>query len=268
MTRLKNISIGAAVVILALASAEVFLRVMIPMEIIFRTWYSAGIHQPHEKFSYVFSPNYSGVMHHVDCVGGVPLRLDPYGFRLPAGTGSRDVVLIGGASMRFSFGLSDSQTVHAENSRQLDDATVRSAAWPGWEAYRGWHVYLDRLEPYVDADIAVVCLFRRVAGFFTNIDDEFTAPPDAAGTSVPLQSRPGHHQPRPDRPGARPRLLSDLCRAPPLRRRWPLVPRGTSRKATFRRRHGRCPVHRADEPHERALQAPRRAHACRLPPLP
>ena len=176
MQRLRPITLGTAVVLAAVTAAELFLRLMVPPEVAFGTWYSPGIHRADEQFGFLFQPGYRGVMHHADRVGGVPLRLDARGHRRSAGTGDRDVVLIGGASMVFSYGLPDAQTVHAELARRSPDLTVYNTAWPGFGTLRNWHVFRDRFEPDIDPSIAVVFFYDAVPADFADTPDDFALP--------------------------------------------------------------------------------------------
>ena len=179
---IKNLILGGIVVMIALAAAEVFLRLTVAQEMIFDTWFTPGIHVPDEKFGFAFAGNYRGYMRHRDRVWNVPLHLDEHGFRLPNYSGEpgprRYVVVIGGRSAMMSYGLPDDKTVTgkiAANSRY--NLEVRNTAWPGFDLYRNWHIYRDRLGGSEHLDVAIIGIYGKRPQSFAGFPDDFEAVP-------------------------------------------------------------------------------------------
>jgi hypothetical protein len=172
-----------AVILVASVAAEIFLRLTMPSEIAFETHYTPGAHQPNPKYGFVFTPDYHGKMFHVDNVMNVPLTHDKHGFRPPAtsaGAGPFDeVVLIGGASMIYGYGVPHEYTVPAVMARTASrPIKVYNAAWPGFDIYRMFHVYRDFLEPEVSPKLAIICLYTARHSFLSEIPENYkTVPP-------------------------------------------------------------------------------------------
>jgi len=114
MKRLRKFVQILLCVCLGALLTEGFLRVMIPMEVHYETWFTPGIERWDPEFGAHYRENWSGMMRHADRLNrGVPLYLDEHGFRLPAqnslpGEPVR-VLLIGGRSAMMSYGLSDDE---------------------------------------------------------------------------------------------------------------------------------------------------------------
>jgi hypothetical protein len=146
----------------ALLATEALLRVAIPPEETFGTWFSRGVHTPNEKYGLVFTPGFRGVMCHPDGVPCVPLELDRHGHRLPSGpVGAAEAVVIGGGSMMFSYGLADDDAIHAHLARRARvPVRVRNTAWPGFDLVRNLHACRDLLGSDHGARVAVVAFYR------------------------------------------------------------------------------------------------------------
>jgi hypothetical protein len=170
-----------AVVFLAAVAAEIFLRLTMPPEIAFETQFTPGIHQPNPKYGFVFTPNYRGKMFHVDNVMNVPLTHDKHGFRPPAAPSNSsfdEVVLIGGASMIYGYGVPHEYTVPATMVRAAaKPIKVYNAAWPGFDILRMFHAYRDFLEPEVSPKLAVLCLYTARRSFLAEFPEDFQALP-------------------------------------------------------------------------------------------
>ncbi len=165
---------------LAVAGAEVFLQLTVSPTIEHSRWYTGDIHTPDDKYEFVFTPNYSGWMRHFDNVFLEELTLDAHGFRQPAKhpDSKQAVLLLGGYSMTFSYGLRDEHAL----PRAIGDAltipsSVYAASWPGFDTYRMFHVYKDSLEAEIDPRIAVILFWEESLADFANLPrnfDEFT----------------------------------------------------------------------------------------------
>jgi hypothetical protein len=164
-----------AAVLLGLILAEGFIRLMVPVEIFFETWFTPGIHRYDPHMGFVFTPYYRGFMRHEEGLwAGQPMALDGYGYRLPSrspsveaekqlngGNGAETKVLcLGGRSLMMSYGLPDAQTVPARlaaHSRVPIEA--HNTGWAGDSLERTWHHFqrtLDKEHHYAFAFIAVV----------------------------------------------------------------------------------------------------------------
>lgn len=170
--------------LLGSVAAELFLRLIMPPEIAYQTFYSPGIHTPSPKYGFVFAKNYHGRMVHSDNVAYVPLRHDEFGFRPPAATptaGPVDtIVLLGGASMVYGYGVPDQYTLPATMVQAASrPIRVYNAAWPGFDVYRMFHAYCEFLEPHIaHPQVAILCLYNvDLADFAQMPDDMQHVPP-------------------------------------------------------------------------------------------
>ncbi len=119
---------------------EGLLRILIPQPIYYSTWFTAGVHQHDDRLGFVFRPNYNGAMRNADQVWMEPLRLDADGFRLPAVRMGRSesgrpltIVMLGGASMAFCYGLPDADCLHQQVADRLNrNCRIELVSWPGF----------------------------------------------------------------------------------------------------------------------------------------
>jgi hypothetical protein len=149
--------------LMAVALSELLLRVLLPEERAFNTFFTPGAHLPDDKYGFVFAPGWHGRMFHDDGVYGVPVSHGPLGFRptgVTPGPGPRpQVVLLGGASIVYGAGLHDEQALPAVMADHSPcPMTVDEVAWPGFDLQRTYHVYLDRFEPHADPRVVAVML--------------------------------------------------------------------------------------------------------------
>lgn len=163
--------------------AEILLRLIMPVELVFQTQMSPGAHAPDPKYGFVFTPNYRGKMFHVDRVNNVPLEHDEYGFRPPAVSEAngprRDVILLGGRSMAYGYGVPQEYTLQAATARAATcPIKVYNAAWPGFDIHRMFHIYRDFLEPHVHPELVVVCLYNLRLESFAKMPENFETLPD------------------------------------------------------------------------------------------
>lgn len=189
MRRLFVISACALAVV---AAAEVLLRCAEPSEIYFRTWYKNGIHRPDPQYGFRWTPGYDGHMRHPDRVyTPVPLRLNEYGFRLPvastnAGPDALRVLLLGGRSMVFCYGLADDETIAgrmAAVSRR--PVVVQNAALAGLDLYRNWHLAREQIETF-RPHVILVCMYKMDPASFSEFAPDFTRIPPPPATAEEL----------------------------------------------------------------------------------
>ena len=140
--------------LLAAGTSEVLLRLILPVEGRFETWFTPGIEAPDPVFGFGYVPHYHGVMRHADRLNlGVPLVLDEHGFRLPnlspqlpPGTRPRRILVMGGRSAIMSYGLSDDQSVTGRIAAHTHTPVeVHNTAWAGGSLMRNWHLVRHRL---------------------------------------------------------------------------------------------------------------------------
>lgn len=147
------ISLLTAMVALLLGGVltEGFLRLLIPVEVQFETWFTPGLEKWDDEFGAVYQPGWKGMMRHIDGVyRGVPLQLDAHGFRLPVRNGLAgepvEILLMGGRSAMMSYGLADEETVHARLADALPfPAEVQSIPSAGGNLLRDWVHYQRHL---------------------------------------------------------------------------------------------------------------------------
>ena len=162
---------------LGVLASEGFLRVLQPYAIYYSTWFDPGIHQPDDELGFVFSPNFQGGMRNTDRAWYVPLHLDERGLRPPVSTRNDeqgdDIVLFGGASMGFSYGLTSSESIAAQIASQSQrPVTVHTLPWPGFGIWRDFRKYKRFIEPTQSPRIAVLFLYRDRD--YEDIQAEFT----------------------------------------------------------------------------------------------
>ncbi len=151
---------------------ESVLRVLVPSPIFYSTWFTEGVHQRDPHFGFVFRPDYDGAMRNVDQVWMEPVRLDARGFRQSAVSHGRRsssneispkqpvrIVVLGGASMGFGYGLADDETLHHQVAQRLPDACeIDLISWPGFTLGQDVQKLTQMLEPS-QYDVAVVLAY-------------------------------------------------------------------------------------------------------------
>lgn len=164
--------------------AEGFLRVLLPVEIRFETWFTPGIEQWDPEFGAVYRPGWEGFMRHADGIyRGVPLRLDEYGFR-PATRNKLPgepfrVLLLGGRSAIMAYGLPEEESIAA---RMASHATVpmevHAIARAGGNLQRSWHLYRKHLEAG-DWDLVILSHVNPYLPAYADPDAFARIPPPA-----------------------------------------------------------------------------------------
>ncbi len=152
--------------LVGVGGAELFLRMLVPEEVFHSMWYEPGIHQPDEELGFALTPSYCGAMRHRDHTWFVPLELDQHGCRLPMSTSpgvpGENIVLLGGRSMVFGYGLKSSETLAARiASHSISQTTVHTLAWDGFDLNRDWKKYERFIEPNIRPNVVIVCLYTR-----------------------------------------------------------------------------------------------------------
>lgn len=152
--------------IAALIAAELFLQVTQSRTMLMGLYYSPGIHLPSERFGYVFTPHYVGVMQHPEGVFAVPLSLDEYGFRpsvVNRTTGPYvEVLFVGGMSMMFGYALPNDEALPAQVAHSSQHPLrVRNTAWPGFPLFHNYHVARTLLGARFPGDVVVLSIFWK-----------------------------------------------------------------------------------------------------------
>jgi len=174
---LKFIIVRAFALFMAVLMAEIFIRMIYKEELVFSSWYSKGIHTPDENLGFRLTPHYKGSMSHADHVWGVPLELDKYGYRKEANNKvqgkQKKILILGGASMMFSYGLPDSKTVHHRLAyHSQNNVVVKNCSCAGAPLFHTWKTYHKYLDPYYTPDIVVVCVFSENLKKFNSIPSD------------------------------------------------------------------------------------------------
>jgi hypothetical protein len=163
----------------AVLCAECFLNLVLSHTMENSLWFTGDIHEPDPKYAFRFAPHYSGWMRFKNELFLERLELDGHGDRMPAvpRDTAREVVLIGGYSIAFSYGVPDSATIHHMIANHLaKPSLVRNTAWPGFDPYRNFHIYRDQVKGRRPADIAVILFYQDDLRSFEDIplaQDEF-----------------------------------------------------------------------------------------------
>jgi hypothetical protein len=161
MRLLRNSLLAILSLALGALLSEGFLRLLIPVEAQFETWFTPGIEEWDPEFGAVYRPDWEGTMRHMDGVyRGVPLKLDEHGFRPPAHNDlpgrPKRILLMGGRSAMMSYGLPENETIPA---RLVAAAGVpmeaQSIAWAGGNLIRSWNLYRRHLADE-DWDLVVI----------------------------------------------------------------------------------------------------------------
>jgi hypothetical protein len=151
MRLIKNSFLAIAALALGALLAEGFLRVLIPVEAQFETWFTPGIEEWDPEFGAVYRPHWEGTMRHMDGVyRGVPLELDAHGFRPPARNAipgePKRILLMGGRSAMMSYGLPEDETIPARLVAAAPlPLEAQSIAWAGGNLQRSWNLFRRHL---------------------------------------------------------------------------------------------------------------------------
>lgn len=176
-------------VVAGVLAAEMLLRLVLPVEIRFETWFTPGIHQYDPQLGFVCSPGYKGLMRHPDQLyRGVPLELDAKGFRMENRTPGADnsaarVVLLGGRSAAMCYGLPDDATLTAVLARNtVRPLRIQNSAWAGWGLWMNWLTYRRELDDGAPYDLAIVAIYEEPhAGYepYTTYEWAWPAPSES-----------------------------------------------------------------------------------------
>jgi len=145
--------------LLAVMCSEILLRAITSKTLDNSLWFSGDLHKQDKKYGFVFSPNYQGSMRLLPEVFLVELSLDRWGHRLPAikKDCQKTIVLIGGLSMVFGYGLRDSLTLHQKLADKLGGSVcIYNTAWPGNGTHRNFHIYKDGLGKTIEPDLVIM----------------------------------------------------------------------------------------------------------------
>ncbi|MEM6689132.1 MAG: hypothetical protein AAF664_06870, partial [Planctomycetota bacterium] len=148
-------------IVLAFIATECFLRCIRPFPLFYSAWFTSGIHEPDTELGFRFVSNFHGQMRHEDGVYSVPLSLDAQGFRVPQQDidSKEDIVILGGASMSFCYGLTDEQTIAAVISSQTAQSDrIQTISWPGFDLPRDVLKLKRWTEKHGKPDRLIVCL--------------------------------------------------------------------------------------------------------------
>ena len=179
-------------VIVAVAAAEIVLRLSVPKQLFFRCDFTNGVHMPDPAYGFRWRPNYEGIMRHPDgFYAPVPLRLNEFGFRLPvassnAGPDALRVLLLGGGSMVFCFGFPDRETI-AGRMADLSPRpfVVQNVAVGGFDLYRNWHLAREQIEAF-RPDVILVNIYKEDPYHLGTFAPDFTRLPPPPGTQEQL----------------------------------------------------------------------------------
>ncbi len=159
----------------AVLCAEGFLSLVLSRTMENSLWFTGEIHDPDPKYAFRFAPNYAGWMRFKNELFLEGLELDDRGDRMPKvpPVYTQEIVLIGGYSMAFSYGVPDSATIHHVLGDHLSrPALVRNTAWPGFDLYRNFHIYREQVKGTKPADIAVLLFFQDDLWSFSDIPEQ------------------------------------------------------------------------------------------------
>jgi hypothetical protein len=169
---------GLMALVMGLVLAECVLQLILSRTSHIPFWYTEGVHVPDKQFGFRFKPGYRGVMRHKDGVFYQSLALDKHGFRMPAAgpDDQQSILLLGGRSMAFSYGLRDEDTLHAAiRERMGRPSTVYNAAWPGFNGFRNFHVYQATLGQEIEPDYTVVlCYLETLEKVFRELPEDLS----------------------------------------------------------------------------------------------
>lgn len=163
----RTIVLSLLALMIGWISCECLLRILAPKTIFYSTWFTEGAHQRDAEFGFVFRPYYRGAMRNTDLVWNQPIRLNANGFRYPAvraETGTANptrVVMLGGASMAFGYGLDDAECLHHRVASHLEeDCRIDLISWPGFTLTQD----LRKVQRFSDPsiyDLAVLFLYAE-----------------------------------------------------------------------------------------------------------
>jgi len=175
---MKRSLIVMLTLVVAVASAEAYLRLTVPFEIMYQTWFSRGVHTADDDFGLVYTKNFKGYMRHSDRSWNIPLDLDENGFRKSQSYSCTDdcldVVLLGGQSQMFGYGLQDRYTIAAEIAKASRvPIKVYNTAWPSLDLSLNFQVYKKLLENKVKPKFVILGLYNTTVASIRVMSDDF-----------------------------------------------------------------------------------------------
>lgn len=155
--------LGALAILLGGLATEGFVRVIIEPDALFEISFSDGAQRPSDKYGFVFTPGFRGMMRHPHKVWGAPFTLEEHGFRQPArspsaGADPRRVVLLGGRSATMCYGLPDNRTIQQYMAEASPlPLEVWNTGWAGFDSYRSWLYYEETLGRELEVELVLFC---------------------------------------------------------------------------------------------------------------
>lgn len=152
--------------VIATLLAEGLLQLVRSKTIDMTLWFSGAYAEPNAHFGFNLKPNYEGYMRHRDSLFESELTLDAYGLRRPVMSSqghAKNVLLLGGESMVFSYGLSDDEMLASQIAQHSKfPLNIRTASLPGMDIYRTWHYYREFLEGNTAIpDLVIISIFDK-----------------------------------------------------------------------------------------------------------
>jgi hypothetical protein len=183
----KKLSKIIFIVLASCLVAEVILRLAIPFEIAFDTWFPRGMHAPDPKFGFVHTPNFVGFTRHRDNANKVLLSQNEYGFRVSSSPGSltderKSLVIIGAQSAGFGYGLPDEMIIGGQIAKHSSyPMTVYTTSWPGFELRRNFLMYASTMGKDAKPDLAIIFLLLEGQETFFQYPEDPLAPMQPKG---------------------------------------------------------------------------------------
>ncbi len=181
-SRIKKITKVIFVVLVSCLFAEVILRLALPFELAFDTWFPRGIHAPDPKFGMVHAPNFVGFTRHRDHANKVLFSQNEHGFRVSSSPGSladerKSIVIIGAQSAGFGYGLRNEMIIGGQIAKHSSHpVTVYTTAWPGFSLRRNFLMYASTMGKDAKPDLAIILLLREGPNTFLQYPEDPLAP--------------------------------------------------------------------------------------------
>jgi hypothetical protein len=161
--RIRRVSAVVVSMFIAAAGAEVMVRAAMSPALDYSSIFKPGIYCPDDTYGLVPCPNHKGAMHVAGGRDYIAYRTGHTGFRGPFSTRpghapTRTVVLIGGQSQGFGFGLRDQETFASAlaQSSRCGPMDVHSISAPGISNSLLWKLFERGAKPARIDDLVLI----------------------------------------------------------------------------------------------------------------
>ncbi len=164
---IKTLLANALAILIAAVAAEGIVRVAIHPALDYTSGFSPGPYCSRPPLGISFNcPDYVGMMHEIGTNLYLPYRMNEEGFRGPYDSSLRDasasnIVVLGGQSQAFGYGLLDEDTISAQIAKVCVSADIHVFSLPSLSDAQSWKLYNLSAEAKSPPDQIVLMIYTR-----------------------------------------------------------------------------------------------------------